>query len=339
MNDFSSSILSWYSENQRDLPWRHTRDPYRIWVSEIMLQQTRVEAVKPYYDRFLAALPDLPALANVDPDVLYKLWQGLGYYSRARNMKRAAQICLEKYHGALPPSFDDLRALPGVGSYTAAAIASFAFGVPVPAVDGNVRRLVSRFLALDLPVGTPASDRVITDFLRSVIPNESPADFNQATIELGATVCGPDRSPRCGGCPLLTSCQAFARNLTDSLPVRLPKPARRVEQRTPLILLFNHSTALEKRPDRGLLSGLWQFPALEGFADEHSVRSFLLSHGCSVSSITPLPPASHVFTHITWEMRAFLVCLSSPGSFTFYSPEQRRSLAMPSAFKAYQAFW
>ena len=338
MNDFSSPLILWYEENKRDLPWRRTRDPYAIWVSEIMLQQTRVEAVKPYYARFLAELPDIPSLAAAPLDFLYKLWQGLGYYSRVRNMKKAAQICVDSFSGALPRTYAELRRLPGIGDYTAAAIASFAFDECVPAVDGNVRRVVARCLSLPDPLSSRPFERAVSDFLVEAIPADNPASFNQALIELGATVCGPDRAARCGGCPLLRSCRAFSENKTDSLPLHLPKPERRVEARTPLILSLGESFALEKRPDPGLLPGLWQPPTLPGHPPVDEILAFLSARGCAVLSISPLPPARHVFTHIVWDMRAYLVTLSSGGDFSFFSPEQRKNLALPSAFKAYKEF-
>ena len=336
MKKFAESLTGWYEENKRDLPWRRTRDPYRIWVSEIMLQQTRVEAVRPYYDRFLAALPDLTSLAAADGETLNKLWQGLGYYSRVRNMKKAAQTCAEQYGGRLPERCEELKKLSGIGDYTAAAIASFAFGEAVPAIDGNVRRVVARYLALETPAGAPQTEKAIRAFLEKEIPKEAPAAFNYAVMELGATLCGPDRAPRCGGCPLLTDCKAFEKGLTEVLPVRAPKGERRTEERTPLVLLTDDGrAALVRRPDKGLLAGLWDLPTLEGFCGEAQVRAYLEDEGCRVLSIEKLPPARHIFTHIVWEMRGYLVRVTDGGGFAFYSAEERRARALPSALKPF----
>ena len=339
MNDFSMNLILWYEENKRDLPWRHTDDPYRIWVSEIMLQQTRVEAVKPYYAAFLQEFPTLASLAQADEDKLLKRWQGLGYYSRARNMKKAAEQCVEFHDGKLPKDYRKLQSLCGVGAYTAGAVASFAYGIPVLAIDTNVKRVVARYLAIDAPVGTPQADKPIREFLEKSIPHDRPGAFNQALIELGATLCGPDRSARCGGCPLMRTCRAFAENRTDTLPLRLPKAERRIERRTPLILAIADGRALQKRGDKGLLPGLWEVPALEGFVDEDGVRAYLEKRGCVPRSIKALPPVRHVFTHIVWEMNAYYVVLDAPGDFAFYSQKEREQLALPSAFKAYYPYF
>lgn len=337
-NEQTEDLIGWYEENKRDLPWRRTDDPYRIWVSEIMLQQTRVEAVKPYYERFLLALPDVPSLARCGDETLNKLWQGLGYYSRVRNMKRAAKECMERYGGTLPRTYAELRALPGIGDYTAAAIAAFAFGEPEPAVDGNVLRVMARFLGIEDPVELSATRKRIRSFLKNAMPESRACAFDQALIELGATVCGPDSAAKCGGCPLVGACAAFRENKTTLLPKRLPKKARRTENRTPLILCWSGKTALVKRPEKGLLSGLWEPLTLRGFKTAEEVKEFLIKEGCAVSSIEALPAARHVFTHVVWEMRGYLVTLETPGPYTFYSKKQREGLAIPSAFKAFSPY-
>ena len=340
MKDFSFSkeLILWYEENKRLLPWRETTDPYKIWVSEIMLQQTRVEAVKPYYMRFLAALPTVQDLANADPELLNKLWQGLGYYSRVRNMQKAAKECLALYQGKMPGTYKELQSLPGIGEYTAGAIASFAYKEPVPAVDGNVLRVISRYLALELPIDTPRAKEQIAGFVRSVLPKDRPDVFNQALIELGATLCGPDRAARCGGCPLLGHCQAFEKEMTESLPKRTPKKPKRVEERTPLLLVTEDGKmALCKRPEKGLLQGLWEIPALEGKATPEEVGRVLKSWGCLPvpGEIQPLPHARHVFSHVVWEMDGYRVLVETTGGLSFFTKEERKALAVPSAFKAY----
>ncbi|MBQ9468210.1 MAG: A/G-specific adenine glycosylase [Clostridia bacterium] len=337
MTDFARKLICWYAENRRDLPWRHTDDPYRIWVSEIMLQQTRVEAVKPYYERFLSALPDVTALAGADDELLNKLWQGLGYYARVRNMKKAAQICVKDYGGRLPGTYKELLTLPGVGAYTAAAIAAFAYGEAHPAVDGNVKRVVSRYLGDATPVEEPAFDRRARDFLYAQIPPDRAAAFDQALIELGATVCGPDREALCGGCPLVDGCAAFRDGKTTCLPVRKEKKERKTEERTVLCVVFNGKTALCKRPGKGLLSGLWEPPTLEGAKSENEVRAYLTARGVRVQAVTSLPPARHIFTHIVWEMKGYKVEALSAGEFDFYGREEYEKRALPSAFKPFFA--
>ena len=338
MGDFAKDLCLWYEENKRDLPWRQTDDPYAIWVSEIMLQQTRVEAVKPFYEHFLAAFPTVRALADADPERLNKLWQGLGYYSRARNMQKAAQECVLRFGGRLPENPKELKSLCGIGEYTAGAISSFAYGIPVPAIDGNVQRVLARYLALDEVCDSPAAIAEMKKFIEKEMPNDAPGAFNQALIELGATLCGPDRSARCGGCPLVGSCRAFREDKTEELPLRRSKKERRVERYTPLILLCGDAAALEKRPDKGLLAGLWQPPMIKGFLAEKEAAAYVEKAGGEILSISSLPETSHIFTHIVWEMRGFLVHLSAGGNFSFYTKEERASLALPSAFKAYKTW-
>ncbi len=286
----------------------------------------------------MEALPTVESLADADPEHLNKLWQGLGYYSRVRNMQKAAKVCQSLYQGKMPGTYEELRRLPGIGEYTAGAIASFAYKEPVPAVDGNVLRVISRYLALELPVDTPKAKERITEFVRSVLPEDLPDVFNQALIELGATLCGPDRAARCGGCPLLGHCQAFEKGMTELLPRRTPKKPKRVEERTLLLLVTEDGRmALCKRPEKGLLRGLWEIPALEGKATPEQVGEVLKDWGClSVpGEIQPLPHARHVFSHVVWEMDGYRVFVKTVGSLSFFTKEERRALAVPSAFQAY----
>ena len=336
MSIFAEELCRWYEENKRDLPWRKTNDPYAIWVSEIMLQQTRVEAVKPYYERFLSAFPTIEALANADEEILNKLWQGLGYYSRARNMQKAAKDCVLRFGGKLPEDPKNLKSLCGIGDYTAGAIASFAYGVPTPAVDGNVQRVLARCLLIEEICNSPEALKKMKAFIQSEIPKDKPGVFNQALIELGATVCGPDREARCGGCPLLRFCKAFKEGRTEELPARKAKKERRVEEYTPFILLFEDSAALEKRPGKGLLAGLWQPPMRDGFLDEAAARAYIEENGGEILEIASLPEATHIFTHIVWRMRGYLARLSAKGNFSLYTKEERAARALPSAFKAYK---
>ena len=333
--EFARALVEWYHDNKRDLPWRNTDDPYAIWVSEIMLQQTRVEAVKPYYARFMTELPDIRALAEAEEEKLNKLWQGLGYYSRVRNMQKAARQCVEMYGGRLPADYVTLQSLTGIGNYTAGAIASFAYGIPVPAVDGNVKRVLARYLAVEEPIENKEVISLLERFVREKMPEDAPGDFNQALIELGATVCGPDRAARCGGCPLLPGCRAFKDGKTERLPLRTPKAEKRVEEKTVLIVRCGDGIAMQKRPPKGLLAGLWEPIVSDGVKDEPQILDLLREQGCTVERVCKLPHARHVFTHIVWEMDGYEVTVNTPGALTFYTKEERQALAIPSAFSAF----
>ena len=266
--EMTAPLLAWYRDNARDLPWRHTRDPYRIWVSEIMLQQTRVAAVLGYYARFLEVFPTVEALAAGDEERLLKLWEGLGYYSRARNLqKAAAEITMQ---GGFPDTREGLLALPGIGDYTASAIASAAFGRREPAVDGNVLRVMTRLTDCHEDILAQSTRQRIRAALEAVMPTE-PADiriFNQAMMELGATVCGPNTAPRCDACPVQALCLGCQRGTAEALPVKKAKKARRVEEKTVFLLMKEGRIALRKRRETGLLAGLWEFPNVEGTLDE-----------------------------------------------------------------------
>ncbi len=304
-------LLDWYRQNRRDLPWRESRDPYRVLVSEIMLQQTRAETVKPYFHRFLAALPTVEALANADEPILLKLWEGLGYYSRVRNQQKAARAVMEKHGGTIPADFDALLALPGVGRYTAGAVASIAFDIPVPAVDGNVLRVLARLLGDDTDVLSPAAKRNAEAALAPIVPTPDAGDFTQSLIELGALICTPGE-PVCGDCPLHLLCTAHREGKERELPVRIAKTKRREEARTVLVIRWADGEAaakiaLRKRPPEGLLGGLYEFPCMEGHATPDEVRAFLAERGMTVGEVTPLPAAKHLFSHIEWRMIGYAV--------------------------------
>ena len=257
-------LLAWYREHARILPWREEPEPYRVWVSEIMLQQTRVEAVKPYFARFMEALPDVKALAAVPDDRLMKLWEGLGYYNRARNLKKAAQIIVNEYGGRLPDTKEELFKLPGIGSYTAGAVASIAYGKREAAVDGNVLRVISRVLASREDIASQPVKRQFEEDLVRVMPAEDCSAFNQGLIEIGALVCVPNGEPRCGECPLRSVCLAARNGLTGEIPYKAPKKPRRIEERTILLIESGDLVAIQKRPEKGLLASMYEFPGLEG---------------------------------------------------------------------------
>ncbi len=349
-------LLFWYGENARDLPWRRQPAPYRVWVSEIMLQQTRVEAVKPYFARFMEACPDISSLARIEEEQLMKLWEGLGYYSRARNLKKAAQEAVSLYEGRLPADFEKLKKLPGIGPYTAGAIASIAYQIAVPAVDGNVMRVMMRLLADRQDIARPDVKKQVEQKLKGIIPKDRPGDFNQALMELGALVCVPNGSPKCGECPWEGLCLASQKGLTGEIPFKSPKKARRIEERTVFLIQSEGKTAVRKRGKKGLLAGLYEFPSLEGKLEEDQVRERLESSlGVNRAGrndgndrkqiLEPLPEAKHIFTHVEWHMTGWR--LSVPASdwdrleplFGPLIPADRRQMetvyAIPSAFKKY----
>ena len=309
-----------------------------------MLQQTRVEAGKGYFLRWMEELPHVEALANVTDEKLMKLWQGLGYYNRARNLKKAAGIIMEQYGGVLPHSYEELLALPGIGSYTAGAIGSIAFGLPVVAVDGNVLRVVARLTADKDDIGSPATKKKVEKLLGNIIPEERPGDFNQALMELGAMICIPNGGPKCDQCPLSDSCEAHSSGIEADLPVKAPKKARKVEKRTILILRNNDRILLHKREDKGLLAGLWELPGLDGEPGPEEIKSIIERKGLFVKDIQALPEAKHIFSHIEWHMTGFIaeVEMSGPEEKPRWVWADRQDLktryALPSAFRYYMEF-
>ncbi len=312
-------LLSWYAQNKRDLPWRKDTAPYHVWVSEIMLQQTRVEAAKEYYLRFLGLFPTVSALAEADEQAVLKAWEGLGYYSRARNLHRAAKQIVAS--GGFPNSYEGVRALAGVGDYTAGAICSIAFSLPCPAVDGNVLRVLTRLLSDYKNVDEPQTKRYFSELLKEVYPEQA-GDFCQALMELGAIVCVPNGAPLCERCPWQSVCLAHEKGREEDFPVRSEKRARRIEQKQVFVLRCNNKYALVKREEKGLLSGLWQFP----FLDEQP-------QGRLIQSKT----AKHIFTHVEWHMTGKLVEVPSLlEGFVWVSAEELASrYPLPSAFKAF----
>ena len=337
--ELTQPLLAWFRANARDLPWRHTRDPYRIWVSEIMLQQTRVTAVLGYYARFLASFPSVEALAAAPEDRLLKVWEGLGYYSRARNLQRAARAVTEQYGGAFPASYEELLALPGVGAYTAGAVASAAFGLREPAVDGNVLRVVSRLTDCHDDVLLEQTKRAVRAQVAAVLPRE-PEEmriFNQATMELGATVCVPGGPPKCASCPVAAFCLARARGTAEVLPVRAPKPARRIEEKTVYLLVREGRAALQKRPESGLLAGLWEFPNVSGTLAAPEAAGPVERWGLTPRAWEQRLTARHLFTHVEWRMTGYVLEVSGrgPEEFLWADAAALENCAVPSAFARY----
>ena len=337
LSQLPGALLPWYEENKRDLPWRQDQQPYHVWLSEIMLQQTRVEAVKGYYTRFLTALPTVEALASCDDDILHKLWEGLGYYSRVRNLKKAAQRIVSEYGGQFPKEHKQILSLPGIGAYTAGAICSICFDAPTPAVDGNVLRLVSRLLNDPSPIDLPATKEKVTSALAALYPKEA-GTFTQALMELGATLCGPNRKPDCEHCPCRAFCLGYKNGTAEALPVKSPKKEKRQEDRTVFILSCDGKYALEKRPARGLLAGLWQFPNISGQPDTKALLQAVEDMGLRPREIYKEVSRKHIFTHIQWNMKGIYLEVAEPaGPFQWFTPQQiNTQAALPTAFRQ---FW
>ena len=334
LKQLAQPLLAWYDIHRRILPWREEVSPYRTWVSEIMLQQTRVAAVLPYFQRFMEAFPTVEALAQADTERLMKLWEGLGYYSRARNLQKAACILTEQYGGRFPETYRELTALPGIGDYTAGAILSIAFGQAVPAVDGNVLRLAARLTGCDDNVLEPKTRVRFRRWMAEVIPSDRPGAFNQALMDLGAMVCLPNGAPLCEQCPARTFCTACEKGLQRQLPVREKKTARRVEQSTVFLLRQEDAIALRQRPATGLLAGLWEFPNVPGALTERQAAEQLVKWGLVPHQWGKSFTDKHVFTHITWEMTVFTITVqgAGPPEWVWCPDEEREKYPMPTAF-------
>ncbi len=330
-----SPLLKWFIQNRRMFPWRQDKDPYHVWVSEIMLQQTRIEAAKEYYIRFMKELPDVQSLCDVSQEKLLKLWEGLGYYSRAKNLHKAAKAIVEQYSGHFPDHYRDLLKLSGIGEYTAGAIASICFGEKVPAVDGNVLRVLSRILGSDKNVLLPEVKKEMTALLCAVMPEEA-GDFNEALMELGETVCLPNGAPDCDHCPLQKFCIAYEKDLTKELPVRIKKQTRTTEYMTVLLIVSSQGhIALEKRTEKGLLSGMYQLPNLSGRAEIDSIAVILEQWHLKVLSIEELGEAKHIFTHKEWRMKGVRVVTENESEcFLWASKEDlHKKYPLPTAFR------
>ena len=336
--EIAARLLPWFSENQRDLPWRHDREPYHVWLSEIMLQQTRVEAVKPYYARFLAALPDIRALSECEPDTLMKLWEGLGYYSRARNLQKAAQQVMTQFGGEFPRRYDEIRSLAGIGDYTAGAVASICFDLPEPAVDGNVLRVYTRIFCDARCTDDTAVKKDIRQHLRTLYTDYAAGacgQLTQALMELGATICVPNGAPHCEICSLRAVCEACRTGTVSEYPVRKAKKARKTEDYTVYILQCGDRIAVQKRPDSGLLAGLWELPHLDGKRDAQAAVSDIADWQTGAAELISVRNCVHIFTHIEWHMTAVhLLVTKMPARFTWVTAEQLAAeTALPTAFR------
>lgn len=307
---FADKILDWYDVHRRSLPWREDPTPYHVWLSEIMLQQTQVQTVIAYYERFIAALPSIDALAQVDETHLHKLWEGLGYYSRADNLHKAAKLLVSSYESRLPESYDELLKLPGIGPYTAGAIASIAFGERMSAVDGNVLRILSRLTAYDGAINVASSAKPLKELAQSLVPAHRPGDFNQALMDLGASVCSANGAPHCEECPVADLCEAYKRQITTFFPVKTAKKPRTIEAHTIIILHCGRKVWIRKRPKGQLLAGLWEFlDWSDTCVDSQTLTTMLAQYGLIPEACQDLGPAKHVFTHKEWHMQGWLVTL------------------------------
>ena len=361
LNRAVEPLLEWFQKEARTMPWRSNPIPYWVWISEIMLQQTRVEAVRPYFDRFMRELPDIMALAAVEEERLMKLWEGLGYYSRARNLKKAALICVEQYGGELPKTYEQLLELPGIGSYTAGAIASIAYGQEVPAVDGNVLRVISRLLAAKEDISKPSVKKEVEQMLLALMhrTHPNPRAFTAALMELGALVCIPNGTPHCGKCPWYSICLARMQNQTAEIPVKKKKADRKIEEKTVFLVQDGGLTAIRKRPNTGLLAGLYELPNMQGYYSEKEVQRIWQEILAVPVIVEKLKNGKHIFSHIEWHMQAYRIIpknkeeileantdekmsymRESSNDLLFVTQQQLNTdYALPNAFKAWKKYW
>lgn len=339
-------LQEWFLKNARVLPWREEATPYHVWVSEIMLQQTRVEAVKPYFARFTKELPDVAALAVCPEDKLLKLWEGLGYYNRVRNMQEAARQIMEDFAGEIPSDYETLLTLKGIGNYTAGAISSIAYGKKAPAVDGNVLRVISRVTGDDSDIMKQSVRKNMEQRLFSLMENAEeliPGVFNQGLMELGAMVCVPNGKPHCESCPWEAMCVARRQDLIDVLPVKNTHKKRRIEEMTVLLIRDGEKIVLHKRPKKGLLAGLYELPNLSGYQEKEAILSYVESLGFLPLRIKPVGEAKHIFSHVEWHMKGYMVFVGEmepkPGEWLLVDVEEaRNSYAIPAAFSKYAEY-
>ncbi|MEG0962624.1 MAG: A/G-specific adenine glycosylase [Lachnospiraceae bacterium] len=336
-------LLEWFQKNARILPWRCNPTPYRVWVSEIMLQQTRVEAVKPYFERFTTSLPKIEDLAECEEEKLLKLWEGLGYYNRVRNMQIAAKTVMKEYQGQLPKDYNELLKLKGIGHYTAGAIASIAYKIPVPAVDGNVLRVISRVSADNSDIMKQSVRTGVEEALQKIMPEKSASDFNQALMELGATVCLPNGVPQCDKCPWLEFCQAKRFNCWQELPVKSKAKPRRIEEKTVFLIRDGEKIVLHKRPAKGLLAGMYEFPNTTGQLSEEEALEWVKKRKLAPLRIQKLDCAKHIFSHVEWHMTGYMIRVDElsqdkSGMLFVEVADSQEHYPIPAAFAAYTRY-
>ncbi|MDD6223435.1 MAG: A/G-specific adenine glycosylase [bacterium] len=341
MQNIVIPLLNWYYKNKRLLPWRIGKDPYHVWVSEIMLQQTRIEAVINYYHRFMTELPTISALANCSQDKLLKLWEGLGYYNRVRNLQKAAQIITEQYNGVFPISYQEILALPGIGEYTASAISSICFSLPEPTVDGNVLRVYMRVNNCYDNIDEVKTRKQVRKTLVQIMPIDS-GGFNEALMELGETICIPNGIPKCNNCPIKKSCQSYQNNTYLELPVRRNKKSKKEENYTVLLFLFDGMLAISKRKNSGLLRNMWQFPNIETHLTLSQIQSYLKDRGICFSKVEQAISYTHIFTHKKWNMCSYVIWLDNTIGFegvAWVSFQELKDIyAIPTAFVPFKNY-
>jgi len=325
------SLLSWYDQHHREMPWRTMPSPYRVWISEIMSQQTRIDTVMVYFERFMNAFPTIESLANATLDDVLKNWQGLGYYSRARNIHKAANVIMKDHQGVIPSNYEELLSLPGIGPYTAGAIASIAFNQMVPAIDGNVLRVIARVEGIKESIQSPKTIKQITNVVQQQLSLERPGDFNQALMEVGALVCIPNGAPKCEICPLGSDCVARAKNLIDVIPPKKKKTLQKVEPRTVVVIEYQGKIGLRQRKDSGLLASMYELLHVEGHFDAKDI----VEQFSNIVSIDSLTPHQHVYSHLIWQMVGYHIVVNQP-------VEGMEFVSMQEAFSTYaipNAFW
>ncbi len=306
MKNVVEPLLEWYLKNKRELPWRKDNNPYHVWISEIMLQQTRIEAVKKYYLRFMERIPNILELSRIDEDELLKLWEGLGYYSRARNLKKAAIKIVEDYNGIFPENFDEIIKLPGIGEYTAGAISSISFCKKEVAIDGNVMRVYARVCNKDIDVSDIKIKKQVASEIKKILPDR-PGDFNQAIMELGEVICIPNSTPKCEICPLNKICLAYKEKTQELIPRKIVKKEKKEEYLTVYLLIYNDKVALKKR-ENGLLKNMWEFPNIEKQLNINQLKDIFQNS----QSIEEAILNTHIFTHKKWIMKSYLIILKQP---------------------------
>ncbi|HSR03749.1 MAG TPA: A/G-specific adenine glycosylase [Proteiniclasticum sp.] len=335
--DFAGKILSWYHKNRRTMPWREDPVPYHIWLSEIMLQQTRVDTAMPYFHRFIEKYPDIQALAQSDEEELLKYWEGLGYYNRVRNLRITAISLVENHEGKLPKTYQELLKLKGIGEYTAGAIASEAFGEKVSAVDGNVFRVMARLLGVREDIKEKVVMDLLKDTVKNVLPEEETGNFNQGLIEVGALICIPNGSPKCGLCPVKDYCMAYEKELQDEIPRKKKPKEKKVEERTVLLLEYNGRYAIRRRPEGKLLGGLYEFPHEEGFYEKNEVEALLKEMNLQPVSIGSLKDKKFLFTHIEWRLKAYHIKVEKPNEELLFETREsiKEKYTLATAFRDY----
>ncbi len=325
-------LLAWYDQNKRHLPWREEIHPYKTWVSEIMLQQTRVDQAIDYFNRFMKRLPTIQDLANVDMDTLLKLWEGLGYYNRARNMKKMAEIVVRDYQGIIPSSYEEITKLPGIGAYTAGAILSIAYNKKIPCVDGNVLRVITRVTLDYSDIAKEDTKEKIKNELIPLLPDRV-GDFNQALMELGALVCLPNTIPKCDICPLKNACLAYKEGKQELLPVKSSKTTKRKEKRTVFVLIYQDQVLLQKRDEKGLLASLYELPNILGHLSKKEVKAYLETQGYQIKSLQKGPSIKHIFSHLEWDLTSYIITLKEKSDGIWMHLEEKEKYSLPTAFK------